>query len=378
MLKRIKLALLTIVLFSCSGAFAQPDIVHIDDLRDQWLLFSSRNNFYFPFVENSLDGVSSISFPLEFSKYERYDLYLKAPAGSSVFFNQQIVAFMEDPGYLLFPIDSLQQAYKGESLFVTLYNPQITEESELATSIVETAGQQISDAGYEDGMMHFLRRDRSGFGDFFGVAVVILLLFYAVLLNINHKRMRGYYNVGRMLSLNIREEVTFKGKVFDGNNIPILLVHSFLVSFIGLFILSGREGMPNLHRFGQSMAAWTLGAGIVFLLFVFKFWLLSLAGSLFKLPFAVRHYLEYLRMSKIFFTALFFLALVLFLTFKTELNNINQIIVNFVILFLIVRVVVLYFKFIGVTAFKNLYLFSYLCSTEILPMVVGLKILLGK
>lgn len=375
MLKGIRFALLAFYLFGYSGVVAQENYIKIHDLRDEWLLFNTRDDFYYPFIDNNLDGVSSISFPLDLISYANYKLYLRAPKETAIFFNQQIISYLRESGDQIFSIDSLRRIYNSDNLFVTIYNPGLKEEGDVAASIVQTAS--IEPIGDQNKATTEMRRSESSFDDFFGVGVIVLLVFYSALMNMDNKRMKGYYNVARMLSMNIREEVTFKGKVFDGSNIPFIVAHSFLASFVCLFILFSRDAGPNLHHFGAATLAWTMGAAMIFFLLILKYWLLSLAGSLFKLPFAMRHYLEYFRMSNIFFTALFLLVLTLFLGLKSDLNNISQIVVNFVILFLIIRVVALYFKFIRVTSFKNLYLFSYLCSTEILPMVVGLKILIS-
>jgi len=374
MLKGIRLATLVFYLFVFSNVVAQEKNIEVRNLKDEWLLFNARDDFYYPFAGNDLNGVSTISFPLELARWANYKLYLEVPGGSSVFINQKIAAYRGEPGALLFSIDSIREVHGRDDLFVTIYNPDLKNENNLHTSIIQTARIQNSDQD-DRNEAGAVRRSDSAFDDFFGVAVIALLAMYATLLNMDKKRMRGYYNIARMFSMNIREEITFKGKVFDGSNIPFIVAHSFLVSFVGLFILFNRVEGFYLHRFGVALLTWTVGAGLVFILLALKYWLLSLIGELFKLPFVVRHYHEYFRMSTVFFTALFFIVLTQFLSLKSDLDNISQIVVNFVIIFLIIRVVALYFKFIRVTGFKNLYLFSYLCSTEILPMVVGLKIL---
>ena len=39
-----------------------------------------------------------------------------------------------------------------------------------------------------------------------------------------------------------------------------------------------------------------------------------------------------------------------------------------------VRIVILLFKLIGETSFRKIHLISYLCTTEILPLLIGIRI----
>ena len=45
-----------------------------------------------------------------------------------------------------------------------------------------------------------------------------------------------------------------------------------------------------------------------------------------------------------------------------------------VLAFYVIRLILLYFKILKLSSFTNLYLFSYFCTTEIFPFLIGLKI----
>ena len=53
-----------------------------------------------------------------------------------------------------------------------------------------------------------------------------------------------------------------------------------------------------------------------------------------------------------------------------------QRILTMVIIFNIVRFVILYFKFRRTVPMKSLHLFSYLCTTELIPIILGMKFFL--
>jgi hypothetical protein len=379
MLKIAKILILALVAVISHNLKADGQKYVVSDLRDQWLIYDEKQETYVPFLENTLEGRHSISFAINLNTNKNYSLHINSPANTSILFNQQLIAHSSINKAHHYNIDSLNKIYKG-NLLITLYNPDFKDESHLFTAIVSQGDNTLANhtSGLKD-QIQFARRNNSGFSDFFVTGIIVLLFFYAVLINVFGKKIINFYDIGRALSFTIREEMAFKGKIFDGANIPILVVHSFLVSFVGIiiFIASGINYF-TIDSFFSALLFWAISTVAIFILYIFKYWLLVLVGSLFKLPFINRHYLEYIRLSKIFFTLILFLLMIFYLGLGQEINNIGSLMVGAVVSFFAIRVILLYFKFIQSSSFNNLYLFSYLCSTEILPMVVGLKILLSK
>src|SRR5690606_34292967 len=120
--------------------------------------------------------------------------------------------------------------------------------------------------------------------DFFVFGLVMLLIMYAIISNLFFKKLSSFYDISRTFSLNIREEVTFKGKIFDGTNTPILVAYSFLLSYVSIILIQFLDiyQLP-LRQFGMMALSWMILAFLIFLFFIFKYWLLLLVGALFKL-----------------------------------------------------------------------------------------------
>lgn len=369
-----------VFLFLIGLANAQaPDsqIVIIHDLRNDLLVFDEAGRSYVPFVGESIANETSVSFMLDVQKHKNYNLYVQAPAGTSVFLEGKLIAVADTRKDMFFGIDSLGRMYDKDSLLTTLYNKRFGDQHvTIAISRFKDEKSADEKAGTVD--IEFNRRETSDFPDFFVLGIIILLIVYALVINFFNKKFLSFYNLGRAFSVNIREEVAFKGKIFDGDNLPIFLAHSLLVAFVGIFLLLAIDAeTPVISGFGRAFRYWFIIAFLVFIFFILKYWLLLLLGQLFKLPFVNRHYLEYVRLSKIFFAIAFLAIVILYMGANLELFNIGPIMAKFLILFLILRVLLLYFKFSNSSSFKKLYLFSYLCSTELLPMIIGLKILLN-
>ena len=65
----------------------------------------------------------------------------------------------------------------------------------------------------------------------------------------------------------------------------------------------------------------------------------------------------------------------LFMTVSTPTNAaiLEKIILYVVIVFFISRLVLLYFTINKLSSLKNLYLISYLCIVEFIPLIVGIR-----
>ncbi len=376
-MKKFVVGLWVCLVICGSLSAAEEELIPIVDLRQEWLIFDQKNNVYLPLIDNDLEDVIAVNFSVDPDIYKNYYLYIHTPAGTSLFINQKIIDYSENKKEWLMNIDSLRSIYHSQGLFFTLYIPNVSDDVNLITAIVRPASENnVGISGLSD--FSFLsRRAQTIITDFFVFGLVMLLIMYAIIVNLFFKKLSSFYDLSRTLSLNIREEVTFKGKIFDGANTPILIAYSFLLSYIGIILIHFLEiyQLP-LRQFGMMALSWMVLAFLIFLFFILKYWLLLLVGGLFKLPIVNRHYLEYLRISKIFFTLIFIFILVAYFAGGVDIGIIGKWIRDLIIIFLILRVLLLYFKFIRSSSFTNLYLFSYLCSTEILPMVVGLKILL--
>jgi hypothetical protein len=118
-------------------------------------------------------------------------------------------------------------------------------------------------------------------------------------------------------------------------------------------------------------------SGLIFALLLGKYLLIQAVGSVFKLSGVTHvHFYEYLLFSRVFYTLVVFLQFALFLVAPVWVSVVAEVIIWVVLLFNIVRIVVINSVLSRLTSAKNLYLFSYLCTTELIPLLIGIKILI--
>ena len=128
----------------------------------------------------------------------------------------------------------------------------------------------------------------------------------------------------------------------------------------------------------QSLLIWLVASAIVFLSFIIKYVLINLFIGLFKLgDFKYIQHFNSLRFSLGAFILVFILVIITFLTYRTGDIDLYMIFIQLLVVLLLIRIVILFFKLRDHSLYKNFHLFSYLCGTEIIPFVILYKIVLG-
>lgn len=349
----------------------------IRDLSEDWLYYDQNSNEYLPLVQPDNKDISAIHFQLALPEYKNYQLYMNLPRQSSIWINQKLVVITQEE-LLNWPIDSLVAIWGSQNIFISIYK------QDLIPSMVETlvVYERSLVAQAEDLSVIDLvfRNTENVYRNFFVLGLIFILIIYTVIINLYSRSFRTFYDISRTLSINIREEYTFKGRAFNNTNAIIIMAHSLLIAYLIMLVIGfdPETKFVLVDELDDAIWRWLWLTVIVFFIFLVKYWMVRILGGLFDLKELVnRHYLEYLRMSKIFFALLFVILCVFYLGFEVDVDKNQQYFINFAIIFLILRVIMLFFKFMRSSSFKNFYLFAYLCSTEFLPLVIGLKFILN-
>lgn len=129
--------------------------------------------------------------------------------------------------------------------------------------------------------------------------------------------------------------------------------------------------------FWQGISIWlVLSIAIQFLFFV-KFLFIRVFGWMFDIPLEqTRHFQEFQAFNHSFSLLVFFLLSVsIFIRYSFPVFSFN--ILGFAVcIYLFFRLINLFFKIRSIGACSNLYIFSYLCSTELLPTLIGVFLII--
>lgn len=208
----------------------------------------------------------------------------------------------------------------------------------------------------------------------------ILLLFLIgvlliVMLRINFSsRFYEIYNLNRSFSLRPLEGDSNRLRVFDQGGIMATLAYLFIFSTIAaIFFKSVQEsdiGGVAYSFLKQFLYALMTVASLLFI----KVFIIYIASYLFKIRKINTYYVKELINLNLLFVCILFVPVLLVYLFQGSIPDDfhNFLGATFIIIYLL-RGVLLYFKILKLSGFTYVYLFSYFCTTELFPFIVGIK-----
>ncbi|MCX8489701.1 MAG: DUF4271 domain-containing protein, partial [Cyclobacteriaceae bacterium] len=187
-------------------------------------------------------------------------------------------------------------------------------------------------------------------------------------------------NLNKLFSFQDRDESTLALRIASSVN---LLVYLFCSSFLALILLVSFHLMGTqisiASRFtvrstGQGFQQWIFLSAIIFGLLILKLVWLVILNSLFGFRDIVR--IQFFNFVRVILIAMSALTLITVVYFVANVQNQKYFFHLITILSIIfsVSAVVIYFKLMARMPYHFFHLFSYLCASEIIPLVVLIKV----
>lgn len=346
----------------------------VEDLRLEWLTIDQHNR-YVPFVARDRANPSIIGVRLDMEKYAGNQLRCCVPAHTSLLIEKEILTSVEQSRCLIYSIDSLRKAYQQPVLLLTVYQP--------ASQLARVELQIVNNTSAPLAQAHpILLRLLSAKENFFVIGLVLILMLYATLINHYPKAFRNIYNLPRILALRSREE-DLRVRLISEPHTLFLIQHCLVVAFLFIVLVPDVEQWVSASwvaspGVGSYLWLWLLLSLIVLIIIWVKYLIVVLFGSLFKLKQSMYlHMFDFMRLSMMFWGSMFLLAICAHYNFTVDEQTYVRALTYLFIAFALVRILVLYLRLFRNSALKNMYLFSYICTAEIIPLSVGLELLIG-
>jgi hypothetical protein len=282
--------------------------------------------------------------------------------------------------WVVLDIDSLQEAFGKTKLFLTIYGTN-TNVEDLTIQIGNKISKAQKNTEIGESLLTILPRELSPFQNFFVIGLLLLACLYAFLYNFQPKSFQRFFSIRDLLTLSKRDESFIVNKPFDIGNVLFVVNLSFTLSFIFMLITHEKTDLfsaSNILREGETLGTLLLNfleiAIIVFVSMNFKYFSLRVLSNLYRLDNITNiHYFKIIQASSIFF-----LFILIVLTFSAVSNpeiikSAEKYFFVPISLFFVLRLVLLYFTINKMATLKNLYLFSYLCIIDLIPLIVGVR-----
>lgn len=381
------LVVTTILLFAGSNtrgavkALPPEQFFPVYDYQNDWLVYSSQYKNYVPFSKGINEGTKSVSLYIDLLKNRRYFLLVKAENESYLFLEGALQKKIVADQWLELSIDSLFRTYKKEELLLSIYgNAGIDDKNVLichkksqdASGIIEKATSTL---------INIKPINFSPFGNFSILAMMIILILNAWIFNLNPLAFSRLINPLEFFNNDPREQLSKLNKPYSNTVIFLVIIVSMLMAFLLVFFANNKLNLFSVSailseesNLIQFLVDFFMLSAIFFLLTYGKYIFMVLVGQMLNLDKLVETlFLKIIQSSYFFYVALFLLVFMLSLNNAIWLVPLRPYIMFPFLIFYVTRFFTLYVVTKPPASFINLYLFSYLCVIEIIPLIIGIK-----
>lgn len=371
------------------GPNRQFYLVH--DYADDWQVYDEGVKTYVPYIQERHDKYSSFSLFLNLETARHYRLLCFSEGEGYLFFDASLQRQIRAGTWVVLNVDSLYRRYRKPELLLTFYSRQVgtgattPSEATPADKKVLLGYQRVANqrpvATAGDLLLAKPRPTADAFGNFFVLGGLLLLLSFAFLFLAYHKAFTRIFSLRDLLTINPRDPTLSINTSLDASNLFFVFHLSLSLAF--LYMLVANENIDLfasqlLLREGQTLGNLFLNflevALLMFALFMGKYLVLNVLGGLYRFERLVDyHFFKIVQASSLFFSGLLLVGMVTEVSFPRFSQQTNQYVFVPVVLFYLLRLGLLYFSINKLASVKNLYLFSYLCIVELIPIIVGIR-----
>lgn len=379
--------LFVLSLFFCLSGTAQtrstgigPDgrYYPVRNFRDDFLVYDEGTKVYIPYITEQHADETALSAYIDLESNRHYSLLISTRRDGYLFINAALKRKLRANEWQVLSIDSLFRVYREPEIFLTIYGAPGLTDKQLFIGYPKSATQK--QVVLSDDNLSIRPRPRTVYDDFLSVGLVFLLATHAFLYAFYQRAFQRYYSLGDLLSLRAQEESFLINRPLSSTNLLFTLNLSFVIAYLIVFVQSrnlevfdSRTLLLGNQQFGWVAGEFFLVGGLAFVSLISKYFLLEVMGGLYKLQDIIYvHYFKVLQSSLLFFTCCAFVLNIV--TYNAPmLTWVPNMLLLPLVGFYIARLMLLYFTIRSLEPIKNLYLFSYLCIVELIPLIVGIR-----
>lgn len=375
MCKLFAFLLATLILGPAShhGATAQVTDVELHNIRWDWHSHNDATNELVPFF--GYKETTTIHFKVDLNKYRGSQLKFVLQENTFCWIEDQLIFRAQDSKPRYITVDSLKKIYDKNQLSFTLYNEALDARLIKTTIISQNKIISTEQQGGPE-----LRKELSR-SDTFIVISVLILLMIAVFRTAHFRLFREYFSLSRALQQRQSFDLITAYSPLAWPNIGFIIFYAVLIGCsvvnIGLFQFNAEIKLPLGLTQSNSLVVGTTAGVLCLASMLLKLALVSASTTLFMIQ-KVRliHFFTYFRHSLIIAMIIFIFSLFNGIFEGSMVSSGWMLIQVLVILVWSARVVHIFFVLNKIYTFRKLHLFSYLCSTELIPLLLFFKIFL--
>ena len=382
-------ASLSLCYFATPATAQQPGIgpgdayYPVKNLQNDWQVYDEAFRTYVPYLPELHSAVPTVSVFIDVESNRNYRLLLFSESDSYLFINAALRRKLPANTWAVFSIDSLYRVYQRQGMtqpeiFLTVYGSPGIAGKKLFIGYPKAAVNELITLA--DDNLSVRPRPKSVYSDFFGLGLLFLLAAHAFLYTYYQRPFLRFYNPRDLATTRLRDEIVLVGRPLSRTAILFTLNLSFVLAYLVLFVQSQNINLfasqvllLNGQPFLMVALEYAVVSAVVFGLMLGKYVTLQTMSGLYKLDrLADVHFFKVIQSSSLFFTAVCVCVAVLVFNFPDLPGLSTWLLIPFVGFYL-ARLGLLYFVLRANTSVKSLYLISYLCIVELVPLLIGLR-----
>ena len=373
MSKKLTCLLLLVFLASYTFAEEQGEYSIIKNLKWDWVQFDKIAKQNVPYLKQS--KAKTISFDLDLNKNQKFIFKIDLPQNYFMWVEDQLVLFTtEDKKYEL-SIDSLFSNYKKNSISVSIFSKKFNADL-VQCQIVS----KVLDITRSDSSFKVSERENRYEMNIFIIATIFGLVGIVIFRSSNHRLFKEYFSLRKALQIRQNFELITAYGTFSWVTFWVLFLYALLIGVtitnLILFLPDGLS-IPLVERNSHPIVE-GVKIGFLALLFIsLKIPFLSVITRLFQLnKIKQSHFSAYFRQS-LLLTVFVFLVSIWNGFYAGAVFEYGIILFQILgITLLIGRALLLFLILNRIHGYRKLHLFAYLCSTELIPLILFFKIFL--
>lgn len=359
-MKRLRI-LFCLFFFWQGNTVVAKEIQEIEDLRPQWKVYKD-----YTLVPFAGEPTKAIHLTLDLAGPASRFLTLSSRNRFYVFVNSSFAAEVHHTA--LYSADSLKRKY-GNTILLSIYQSDAINDLDVKWAL----------KGQPDALRNF-KRPSAAFSNFLLLATIVLLIFFTALFRTNPQLAIDYLNLGKLFYFKDRDDNQITLRIGSSVNLLFYLFCSLLAS-LALYTAAqfSKDGLsvlvnPSVFTTGRYLTQWLVAAFFIAGLLMLKLGLSAAVGSLFGLRDVAGF--QFFNFVRVTILSLVIIAVITVFCFAFGIPIDYFILVKFTCVLMALGVGLLYFKLLARNPLRSFHLFSYLCATEIFPLLIIIKILL--
>lgn len=355
----------------------------VHNYQHDWLTYSKQYDNFIPYSRGIHEDELSFSLFIDLLKNSKYELLISTSEENVLFIEGALQKKLEPDQWLTLDIDSLKRVYRKDELLITIYgSPGVEDKTVYIGHARKNINQQDSGNSRGLSLINIKPINTTPFQDFSILVFILVLILAAFNYSTSLGSFRRFIRVADFFDRSERNDFyTFNKpytRVILVNSIILSLVISYIFLFFthyGIDFFDTRSFLTEestLLELTTDLAKLTMA---ILLSLAFRYFLMGTAASILNLSRIVNaHYIKSLQVSFLFWSLVFILCFGISINYPLLVIDMQTPILYTFISFYLVRFILLFVFTNSGPLIINLYLFSYLCVVEIIPLIIGVKL----